>query len=53
MSNSKQDEPVTWVYGKVEPGWYCAMWGWKDSYAKHLESLGYRVVASVHKPKEP
>jgi hypothetical protein len=41
---------VTWAYGIVEPGWYCARWGWNDAYSKHLESLGYRVVRSVHKP---
>jgi hypothetical protein len=40
----------TWVFGKVHPGWYVAMNGWQDNYAKHLESLGYKVRRSVEKP---
>jgi hypothetical protein len=32
-----------WVYGKVEPGWYCASARWNTRWANHLVSLGYRV----------
>jgi hypothetical protein len=42
------DMTSTWVYGKY--GWYCAMWGWREWYQNHLESLGYRVVRAVKKP---
>jgi hypothetical protein len=42
----------TWAYGIKEPGWYCARWKWNPEYAKHLESLGYRVVRSVYKPTD-
>ena len=39
-----------WAYGIVEPGWYIAKLLWDQSYAEHLQSLGYRVVRSVKKP---
>jgi hypothetical protein len=35
-----------WVYGKVEPGWYCARKAWDTNWANHLVSLGYRVRSS-------
>jgi len=40
-----------WVFGKVEPGWYCAMGRWDAEWAKHLESLGYQVQRSINKPE--
>jgi hypothetical protein len=53
MENGKRRKPMTtWVYGKVEPGWYCAMWGWRDWYTKQLEEAGYRVIVSAVKPEE-
>ena len=41
----------TWVFGKVQPGWYVAMNGWSDAYAKHLREQGYKVEMSVEKPE--
>jgi hypothetical protein len=47
-----QDTTAVWVSGKVHPGWYMAKGIWNEAYAKHLESLGYRVKRSVEKPTE-
>ena len=44
------DATMTWVYGKVELGWYIARETWVPEYSKHLESLGYQVERSVKKP---
>jgi hypothetical protein len=44
------DPTLVWAYGINEPGWYCAMWGWRKWYADHLESMGYRVVRSIGRP---
>ena len=44
------DMTSVWAYGIVEPGWYIAKLLWDQSYAEHLQSLGYRVVRSVKKP---
>ena len=41
----------TWVYGKVEPGWYLAMWGVFDEYIKHLRELNYEVIVGSKKPE--
>jgi len=30
-----------WALGKE--GWYLARWGWNESYARHLITLGYTV----------
>lgn len=43
--------PSVWVFGKAEPGWYCARWMPDREYASHLESLGYEVRVQVEKPK--
>lgn len=52
MAETQQGDPTkTWVYGKVEPGWYVARGVWSESWADHLKSLGYRVVRSADKPK--
>jgi hypothetical protein len=45
------DPTMTWVYGKVEPGWYIAREIWTEEYARHLKTLGYDVERSVGKPK--
>jgi hypothetical protein len=45
------DPTMTWVYGKVEPGWYIAREIWTEEYARHLKALGYDVERSVGKPK--
>lgn len=50
MSNDTNDNTRVWAFGIVEPGWYCARAIWVPEYAKHLESLGYRVVRSANKP---
>ena len=42
-----------WAYGKVKPGWYCAMWGYSAVYEKHLRELGYWTAVSVKKPENP
>lgn len=47
------DPGYVWAYGIHEPGWYVARWNWNDAYAKHLESIGYRVMRSVKMPDEP
>lgn len=40
----------TWVYGKVEPGWYIARWTWDPEWATRLIYHGYRVERSIAKP---
>jgi hypothetical protein len=44
------DQTRVWAYGIVEPGWYCARSIWDHEYARHLESLGYRVLRSIKSP---
>jgi hypothetical protein len=41
---------MTWVFGKVDPGWYMACGAWNEEWARHLESQGYRVKRSGVKP---
>lgn len=53
MSATNSGTAKTWVFGKVEPGWYVAMNGWNDSYASQLRALGYRVEMSTTKPEVP
>ena len=53
MNKAPQSDPtMTWVWGKVEPGWYVARWIWKADYAAELEAQGYQVIRSVEKPTE-
>jgi hypothetical protein len=51
---SKWDGMCTWVYGKVEPGWYMARGTWSADYAEDLRRMGYTVVAATafEKPKQ-
>lgn len=52
MNTQQNNDPsMTWVFGKVQPGWYVARWIWNKEYADHLETLGYRVMKSVTKPE--
>lgn len=44
------DATSVWAWGIVEPGWYCACWGWDGKFAEHLKQIGYRVVRSIGKP---
>ena len=37
----------TWVYGKVEPGWYIAKWTWDEKWADNLKSKGYSVTNNI------
>ena len=46
------DMTCLWVYGKVQPGWYCARWLWNESDAKRWTALGYRVMRSQNKPED-
>lgn len=50
MSEISNGADKTWVFGKAQPGWYVARWIWNGEYARHLESLGYKVERSVEKP---
>lgn len=50
MNATSNDSTKTWVYGKVEPGWYVARCVWDESYARNLESLGYLVERSQENP---
>lgn len=44
------DPTKTWVYGKTEPGWYCARTTWDGPWAKELEAKGYQVRRSIESP---